>query len=150
VRAYRRPVVVESIDQANAVGLGHVVVQLLSGEPADIEGLGRRAGGLAEHSTTEHERDDSASQVLVDTGQRDGLDLQSGLLLHLADEAGFDRLVELEDTARWFPRAVIGASNGEEASFVVDDRGGNADRVPGGLVGHAVDTDRLGWSSTRV
>jgi hypothetical protein len=52
-----------------------------------------------------------------------------------AHEAVGDRFVEFEDAAGWFPVAVVGAADGEEAACVVEDGGGDADGVFGRLPG---------------
>src|SRR4051794_6086934 len=53
------------------------------------------------------------------------------LFVDLSYEAGFDRLVALQDVAGWFPRARVCTPDGEEATVVVDDCCSDAHRVQG-------------------
>jgi hypothetical protein len=69
--------------------------------------------------------------------------LEAGFLGDFADEAVFDGFVEFEDAAGGFPASVIGAADDEEASLVVEDRGGDADGVSRRLLGGAHGAARL-------
>jgi hypothetical protein len=84
---------------------------------------------VSHDGAAKHECDDSSLHVLVDACEGGGLDVESGLVRSLSDEPGFNRLVELKDSAGWFPAAV--AADDEEESLVVDDGGGDAGSASG-------------------
>jgi len=69
----------------------------------------------------EHQGDDPTTHVLVHTAERLRLDLQPSLLPNLADQAGLDRLIELEYAARGLPMAVVAPTHGQELPALIDD-----------------------------
>jgi hypothetical protein len=128
-------VAAEGVEDADGIGLVHEVSDLGVGSP--VEGRGFVGGGEVSPGdlAAEDEGDDAPVHVLVDPGERDRLDIQAGFLADLAAQAIGDALAEFEDTAGWFPAAVVGALDEQGAAVVVGDDACDADRPSAGLVG---------------
>jgi protein phosphatase len=75
-----------------------------------------------------------AAHILVDAGERDGLNCESGLFPpDFASQAFSNRLVSLQDAARRLPVGIITTLHEERASVIVDHNTRNAHRM---LTGH--------------
>jgi hypothetical protein len=69
--------------------------------------------------------------VLVNAGERDGLDVEPGFLAHFSAQPVVDGLAEFQDATGGLPAVVVGSLDQECAAVVVGDDPGHADRVPG-------------------
>jgi hypothetical protein len=87
---------------------------LIRAEPGDLLGFSSGTWLATDDPAAEDQGDDPTAHVLVHTTKRLRLDLQAGLLPNLTDQAGRDRLVQLENTARWLPMAVVAPTDGQE------------------------------------
>lgn len=119
------------VEEADGVGF--------AGELADVGLVGPVEGGYlvvggevaAGDLAAEDQGDDAAGHVLVDAGERAGLDVESGFLADLAAQAVMDGLLQLEDSPGRLPVLVVAAADEQDAAVVVGDDAADTDRVPG-------------------
>ena len=127
----------ERIGDADCVRGVHQGGDLGEVGPADFHGLGTSGAGISEWGAAEDQGHDTASEILVDTGEAFYADVHAGFFADFAADAFLELLVEFEDAAGWFPVSVVAALDYEDLVSVVNDDSGDADRVSRS-VGHPI------------
>lgn len=116
--------VVQGVQEADRVDLGHLLGHLFRGEPCDRGRFLRGALGSARRLAAEDQGDDASGRVLVDPGELVHLDVDARLLQDLAADAGLRGLGEFEDSARQFPSPVVRSADRQESAVLAEHRPG--------------------------
>ena len=116
-----RKIRLKSVQEANCVNLGYALWYLFWGEPLH----GRRLGGWELDSSSwfaaEYQGNNPAIHVLINARELFHLDVDAGLLQDLADNTLLRSLVQLQDSARWLPVAVVPALDHQHPPVLADD-----------------------------
>lgn len=127
----------EGVADPNRVCGGHQLGDLSQICPPDGASFRGASGGFVAWAASEHERNYTDLEVLVDAGEAVDLHVNAGLFKHLTAHALFELLAEFENAPRGFPVTVVAALDDQDLVGVVDDDSGDADRVSRS-VGHPV------------